>query len=66
VLSQHRNDGREIGMLIAEHLGLTWQENTGEPLATRLIAYAYELDEQKCHDLTGLLTVATRALPIAA
>ena len=59
-------DAKVIGAIMSEHLGVQWRENTGEPLATRLIAYAYEFDEQTCRDLTALLNIPLPALAMAA
>jgi len=65
-LRQHWNDARQIGMLMTETLGIPWQEKTSEPRAARLIAYAYEIHEQTCRDLTDLLKVAPQVLQRAA
>lgn len=53
-------------MLMAEHLGVAWQDHTGEPLATRLINYVYELDEPACRDLTSLLMTVPQGVPLAS
>lgn len=65
-IKNHGNDAREVGMLMAETLGVAWRHQTEEPLALRIIRYAYALDEKACRDLTGLLNVVPKVLPIAA
>jgi hypothetical protein len=59
-------DANVIGAIMSEHLSVQWRENTGEPLATRLIAYVYQLEEQTCRDLTALINVPPPALAMAA
>ena len=60
------NDAPVIGTLMAEKLDPTWRERTEGALATRLIIFAYALEEQVCKDLTSLLAVVPQALHLAA
>lgn len=65
-IKNHWSDAREVGKLMTESLGIPWRDQTGDALATRLIMYAYALDENTCRDLTGALTVASQSLRLAA
>lgn len=51
-------DAREVAKQMAKELRIGWLEDTGEPLAARIIRLAYALDAEKCQNLTALLLAA--------
>jgi hypothetical protein len=62
-IAEHWSDAPVCAVLIAERLGI---QQTGEPLAARMICYVYALDDETCNSLTELLMTPAIALRVAA